>query len=105
MVVGGLIVASCGGGDTNDTTAPAVPTTSSPTTTVPPTTTKTATEEADLEMEPFPAGEPVDLLVMSDSSGVGVAERYAPLAAQALDREIRVHDWARGGEPITVRTS
>lgn len=56
-------------------------------------------------MEPFPAGEPVDLLVMSDSSGVGVAERYAPLAAQALDREIRVHDWARGGEPITVRTS
>ena len=74
----------------------------STTTAVPETTTTTVTEQAESDAGPFPLGEPVDLLIMSDSSGIGVAERYAPLAAEALDREIRVHDWARGGEPITV---
>jgi hypothetical protein len=49
------------------------------------------------DAEPFPAGEPVDLVYFSDSGGWGVAERYGRLASEALDREVRVHDHAIGG--------
>lgn len=83
MVAGGLIIAGCGGGDSPETTAP----------------TPTVTEQAD-PTDPFPAGEPVDLLVLTDSSGIGLADRYAVLAAEALDREVRVTDLARGGMGI-----
>jgi hypothetical protein len=40
----------------------------------------------------FPAGEPVDLVYISNSAGIGVAEKYGKLAAEALGREVRVHD-------------
>jgi hypothetical protein len=101
MVVG-LIVVSCSSGDSTDATSPAeAATTSSPTTIAPTATTTAGIERTEPDAGPFPAGEPVDLLVMSDSSGLGIAERFAPLAAEALDRKIRIHDWARGGEPIT----
>lgn len=68
------------------------------------------TDATELDGVPFPAGEPVDLLVLTDSSGFGLADRYATLAADALGREIRVHDESVGGTPITdilewVRTS
>lgn len=49
------------------------------------------------EAGPFPAGEPVDLVYFSDSGGWGVADRYAELASEALNREVRVHDHAIGG--------
>ncbi len=45
----------------------------------------------------FPAGEPVDLVYISDSGGLEVAERYVELAAEALDREVRFHDHRIGG--------
>ncbi len=45
----------------------------------------------------FPAGEPVDLVYISDSGGWEVAERYVELAAEALDREVRFHDQRIGG--------
>ena len=103
LVVIGLILTSCGDGESTATTQPEVNSIVNTTSIALPTTTTTRVEEvAGSDAGPFPAGEPVDLLVMSDSSGWGLAERYAPLAAEALDREIRVHDWARGGEPITV---
>ena len=35
--------------------------------------------------------EPVDLLYISDSGGANVAERYAELAAEGLDREVRLN--------------
>ncbi len=50
---------------------------------------------------PFPAGEPIDLVHMSDSGGAEVAERYADLAAEALGREVRLHDRRLGGASIT----
>ena len=96
IAVSCLLLASCGEKESTDST------TSTTSTTVPTPTTMAVQDEASSDAGPFPAGEPVDLLVMTDSSGIGVAERYAPLAAEALDREIRVHNWARGGEPITV---
>ncbi len=45
----------------------------------------------------FPAGQPLDFVLLADSGGGGVAERYAAKAAEALDREIRVHDHSTGG--------
>lgn len=100
IVVSGLMLASCGNGDSTETTQPGVDSTMGTTWTTLPTTTA-VDEEVSSDSGPFPLGEPVDLLVLTDSSGWGIAERYAPLAAEALDREIRIHDWARGGEPIT----
>lgn len=99
-VVLGLIAVSCAGGESSDTTGPPHESTITPATFAPATTT-TSTEQAESASGPFPAGEPVDLLVMSDSSGIGLAERYALFAAEALDREIRVHDLARGGRRLT----
>jgi hypothetical protein len=103
IVVSCLMLASCGNGELTETTQPEADATASTTsTTAPMNTTIPVEEEASSDAGPFPAGEPVDLLVMSDSSGWGIAERLAPLAAEALDREIRVHDWAVGGTPITA---
>lgn len=50
----------------------------------------------------FPAGEPVDLLYISDSGGWEVAERYVELAAEALDREVRFHDHRIGGMSMST---
>lgn len=93
-----LAVASCGGSESTDATSPAAVATTSPPTTVPPTST-TITMQDQPDAGPFPAGEPVDLLVLSDSGGCcgGVAASYAPFAAEALDREVRIHDQYIGG--------
>jgi hypothetical protein len=69
-----LIVASCGG-ESNDSSA-----------------------------EPFPPGEPVDLVYISDSGGQNVAPRYAELAAEALDREVRLNREVEA-DPEAIRTS
>ena len=39
---------------------------------------------------PFPEGEPVDILVLSDSGLNRIADRYAELASEAIDREVRI---------------
>lgn len=44
-----------------------------------------------------PPGEPWDLVYMTDSTGWGVAERYARRAEEALGVEVRVHDLTQGG--------
>lgn len=72
--------------------------------------TTTVAEHSGSDDEPFPAGEPVDLLYISDSGGAEVAERYVELAAEALDREVRFHDHRAGGMsmrnvPFFVQTS
>jgi hypothetical protein len=64
-------------------------------------TTTTVPDMVQPDGVPFSAGEPVDLLVLTDSSGWGLADRYASFAAEALGREVRVHDRAQGGAPIT----
>ena len=103
IVVSCLMLASCGDGDSTEATQPGADSTMGPTSTTVQTTITTPVEdEGSSDAGPFPPGEPVDLLVLTDSSGWGMAERFGPLAAEALDREVRVHDWARGGEPITV---
>jgi hypothetical protein len=61
-------------------------------------TTSVVEQSSSSEVSPFPAGEPLDLLVLTDSSGWGVADRYAPLAAEALDREVRALDLAGLGD-------
>lgn len=43
-----------------------------------------------------PGGDALDLVYFSDSGGWGVAEKYGELAAEALGREVRVHDHAIG---------
>lgn len=100
-VVVGLVVASCGGGESSETTPPDVAaTTSSPATTMPTATTTSLVEESlDSDTGPFPVGEPVDLLVLSDSGGCcgTVAPGYALSASEALDREVRIHDEYVGG--------
>jgi hypothetical protein len=40
---------------------------------------------------PSPAGESIDLIFISDSSGGFVSERYAELAGEALDHEVRLN--------------
>ena len=90
-----VILTSCAGSGTTDATELPASVASSTTTVGSPTST---TVPGDV---PFPAGEPVDLLVLTDSSGWGIAERYAPLAAEALNREVRVHDFAAGGQSIS----
>lgn len=46
-----------------------------------------------------PEDEAIDLVYFSDSGGWGVAERLGELAAEAIGREVRVHDRAIGGLP------
>ncbi|MCJ7781303.1 MAG: SGNH/GDSL hydrolase family protein [Acidimicrobiia bacterium] len=72
LVAVGLLasLAACGDGETNV----------APTTPVAPTMTE---EQPSSDVEPFPTGEPVDLVYISDSGGAGVVERYAELAAEA----------------------
>lgn len=77
ILAGLLLIAGCGGGDPEDGTGtPASPTASE--------TTATGAGAA------FPEGEPLDLLLLAESSRGGIAERYAPMAAEALGREVRV---------------
>ena len=51
-------------------------------------------------VESSPAGEPLDLLVVADSGGEGIAEKYAPLAAEALGREVVAHSHTIPGATI-----
>lgn len=46
---------------------------------------------------PSPSGEPLDLVLISDSSGWQVAGLYAQRVQEALGRPVRVTDWAIGG--------
>lgn len=79
-------LAACGGGESDDAT------------TVAPASTAPATAETpDPTVEQAAEGEPVDFVLLADSGGGGVAELYAAKAAEALDREIRIHDFSRGG--------
>jgi hypothetical protein len=56
-----------------------------------PTATPSATGSPGASAEPSAADEPVDLVVVAASGGAGVSERYAPLLAAALGREVRTH--------------
>jgi hypothetical protein len=58
-------------------------------------------EQPGSDTGPFPAGEPIDLVYVSDSAGAGVAELYADLAAEALDREVRVDEHVKGDARLT----
>lgn len=53
---------------------------------------------------PFPAGEAVDLVFISDSSGATARSRYAELAAEALDREVRLIT-SVDADPEAIRTT
>jgi len=77
---------ACGG--SGPTVAPTTPAT--PTTTIAPPPASEAPPSS--EGGVFPAGEPVDLVYISNSAGIGVAEKYGKLAGEALGREVRVHD-------------
>ena len=41
--------------------------------------------------ESSPSGEPLDLVLLSDSGGWGIAEMFGPLAEDALGRDVAVH--------------
>jgi hypothetical protein len=88
LAAAGLVVASsaCGGDDT----------------VAEPTSPVATTDAAAPEVTPFSEGEPVDLVYIADSSSVG--ERYAELATEILDREVRLN----GGideDPQLIRTT
>ncbi len=51
-------------------------------------------------VESSPAGEPLDLLVVADSGGEGIAEKYGPLAAEALGREVVARSHLNAGATI-----
>ena len=77
---------ACGGSG-----SPVAPTTpATPTTTVAPTPVSEAPPSS--EWAGFPAGEPLDLVYISNSAGIGVAKKYGKLAGEALGSEVRVHD-------------
>ena len=79
-------LAACGGSESDDAT------------TVAPASTAPATAESQgPAAELSPGGEPVDFVLLADSGGGGVADPYAAKAAEALDREIRIHDHSTGG--------
>lgn len=91
LVVAGLAVSltTCGGDNgTRDETAATPTTTAEAVTTVAPATT--VDEQPKSDAGPFPAGEPVDLVYIADSSSVG--EPYAELTAEMLDREVRLNE-------------
>lgn len=96
-VVAGLAIASCGGDESTDTTS-----TDEVATTVGPTTP--ADDVAGSGEGLFPAGEPVDLVFISDSSGGHVSDRYAELASEALDRDVRL-DRSVDADADAIRTS
>lgn len=86
-LAGVLSIAGCGGGDDGGESS------STPVASSPP---DSRGGESDV-VSAFPAGEPVDFVLLADSGGGGVAELYAAKAGEALDREIRIHDLSRGG--------
>ena len=87
-------MAACG-----DTSAPVVPTSAGPATTA--TAPTASADEPTGSGSEAPLDEPVDLVVMAASGGAGVAERYGPLLAEALGREVRYHDKI-GAHPAEV---
>lgn len=92
VVAVGLVasLAACGGSATPVVTAPPI---------APTTPAETATPGSDAG--PFPAGEPIDFVLLADSGGGGVARLYAAKAEEALGGEIRIHDFSRGGATAT----
>ncbi len=62
----------------------------------------TIEEPDDSGSGPFPAGEPVDVVYIADSSSVGVP--YADLVAEILDREVRL-DVEVEEDPDAIRTT
>ncbi len=96
MAVGLLVsLTACGSDDTSgDTPTP-------PTMTVGPTT---IAEQPEPDTGSLPAGEPVDLVFISDSSGNIVSERYAELASEALNREVRLNR-SVPSDPEAIRTN
>lgn len=84
IAVTGLILASCGGAEPSETTSPEHVATT-------PVLASSADGRAGSSEDQFPVGEPVDLVFISDSSGSIVSERYAELASEALDREVRLN--------------
>jgi hypothetical protein len=84
IVAAGLIFASCGAEESSDISSSDEDATTAGST--------TPVEDASgSDAEPFPAGDRVDLVFISDSSGSIVGERYAELASAALDREVRLN--------------
>lgn len=79
-----LLLAACGG---NAVTSAPTPTVSS----APTAAGSTTVEPSGSGGEPPAGDEPVDLVVLAASGGAGVSERYAPLLAAALGREVRTH--------------
>ncbi len=77
-------LASCGA--SGATLTPSV--TATPTPTAAPSATAALSSSGG---EASPSAEPVDLVVVAASGGAGVSERYAPLLAAALGREVRTH--------------
>jgi hypothetical protein len=101
LVAAGLVVSplACSGDDNGGGTVP-TPTTVAPITDAP------TTMVADLpgpDEDGFPAGEPVDLVYITDSGRTNVDQRYADLAAQALDREVRLRPV--DPNPLSIRTT
>jgi hypothetical protein len=90
-------VAACSG--SQPSAAPTTPI--APASTVAPTATRAPS--AAVEEDPSSVAEPVDLVVMAASGGAGVDWRYAPLLAEALDREVRNHGhlWARPADVLS----
>lgn len=98
-----LVAGGCSQGDevasdeTTSTASTATTTTTAPTTAAP---TATVGEQPESDPGQSPAGEPLDLVVLADSGGWGVAALYAAKAAEALDREIRAHGCTQGGARV-----
>jgi hypothetical protein len=95
LVTAGLLISltSCGDSEAGSDTVAAPTTEAAPTTAAAPTTEAAPTTAGALpgtDDGPFPAGEPVDLVYIADSSSVG--EWYADLAAEALAREVRLNE-------------
>lgn len=80
-------LAACGSSESDDATTPVAPASTAP-----------ATDETPgVAAESSPEGEPLDFVLLADSGGAGVADLYAAKAAEALDREIWIHDHSTGG--------
>jgi hypothetical protein len=90
LAAAGLVasLAACAGG------SGATP---APTMTIAPTMAAEASPASDTEASPAADVEPIDLVLLANSGGRGLAEPYAALAAEALGREVRAHDFIIDG--------
>jgi len=50
------------------------------------------TSSGSAPVESSPSGEPLDLVLLSDSGGWGIAEKYGALAQEALGRDVAIHN-------------